>query len=162
MFAIGVRDNRGFETILEVEKRNDDESEIRLIQDFFNLIYHLSPAVLLGHNWEDFDMEFILGRAKILKMDLSQLPTGLKDGVNISRKGGTSVKYGNTSDKYTASKMWGISVIDTLHAAKRTAAVNTDLKKTNLKYIAKFEHFARENRTYIKGEIQGRTRKYLC
>ena len=25
MFAIGVRDNRGFETILEVEKRDDDE-----------------------------------------------------------------------------------------------------------------------------------------
>jgi hypothetical protein len=35
VFAIGVRDNRGFETILEVDKLNDDESEIRLIQDFF-------------------------------------------------------------------------------------------------------------------------------
>ena len=152
MFAIGVRDNRGFETILEVDKRDDDESEIKLIQDFFNLIHYLSPAVLLGHNWEDFDMEFILGRAKILGMDLTQLPTGLKDGVHISRKGGTSVKYGNNSDKYTATKMWGISIIDSLHAAKRTQAVNTDIKKTNLKYIAKFEHFAKENRTYIKGE----------
>jgi len=152
MFAIGVRDNREFETILEVEKRDDDESEIKLIQDFFNLIDHIRPAVILGHNWEDFDMEFILGRAKMLKMDLTQVPTGLKEGVHISRKGGTNVKYGNTSDKYTATKMWGYSIIDTLHAAKRTQAVNSDIKKTNLKYVAKFENFARKNRTYIKGE----------
>jgi len=152
MFAIGVRDNRGYETILEVDKRDDNESEIRLIQDFFNLVDHIRPAVILGHNSEDFDMEFILGRAKMLGMDITKVPTSLKEGFNLSRKGGTSVKYGNTADKYTATKMWGYSLIDTLHAAKRTAAVNTDLKKTNLKYVAKFEHFARENRTYIKGE----------
>ena len=152
MFAIGVRDNRGFETILRAEKKNDDESEIRLIQDFFNLIHHIQPAVILGHNSEMFDFDFILGRAKILKMDLSQVPNGLKEGMLLRRKGNTSVKYGNTSDKYTATQMWGYSIIDTLHAAKRTAAVNSDIKATNLKYIAKFEKFARENRTYIKGE----------
>jgi len=152
MFAIGVRDNRGFETILEVEKRNDDESEIKLIQDFFNTIDYIRPAVILGHNSEDFDFDFILGRANILKMDLKEVPNGLKAGINLKRKGNTSVKYGNTTDKYTATEMWGYSIIDTIHAAKRTAAVNSDLKKTNLKYIAKFENFARENRTYIKGE----------
>lgn len=152
MFAIGVRDNRGFETILEVEKRDDDLSEIKLIQDFFNTIDYIRPAVILGHNSEDFDFEFILGRAGILKMNLTEVPNGLKAGINLKRKGGTSVKYGNTSDKYSATQMWGYSIIDTIHAAKRTAAVNSDLKRTNLKYIAKFEKFARENRTYIKGE----------
>lgn len=152
MFAIGVRDNREFETILRVEKKNDDESEIRLIQDFFNLIHYKQPAVILGHNSEMFDFDFILGRAKMLKMDLSQVPNGLKDGMLLKRKGGTNVKYGNTSDKYTATQMWGYSIIDTLHAAKRTAAVNSEIKSTRLKYIAKFEKFAKENRTYIKGE----------
>jgi len=152
MFAIGIRDNRGFEIILEVDKRNDDEAEIKLIQDFFNLIDYIKPAVILGHNFEDFDSDFILGRAKMLKMDLSEVPQGLKKGVQIKRKRNTSVKYGNTTDKYTATEMWGYSIIDTLHAAKRTAAVNSDLKETKLKYIAKFENFARENRTYIKGE----------
>ena len=152
MFAIGVRDNRGFETILEVEKRDDDMSEIKLIQDFFNTIDYIRPAVILGHNSEDFDFEFILGRAGILKMNLTEVPNGLKAGINLKRRGGTSVKYGNTADKYTATEMWGYSIIDTIHAAKRTAAVNSDLKRTNLKYIAKFEKFARDNRTYIKGE----------
>lgn len=152
VFAIGVRDNRGFETILEVEKRDDDESEIRLIQDFFNLINHLKPAIILGHNSETFDFDFILGRAKLLKMELSEVPTSLKEGVHLRRRGNVSVKFGNTAEKFTATEMWGYSVIDTLHAAKRTAAVNSDLKATGLKYIAKFEKLARPNRTYIEGE----------
>jgi len=152
MFAIGVRDNRGFEIILRADKLDDDEAEIRLIQDVFNVIDLKRPAVILGHNSEMFDFEFILGRAKILKMDMTSLPQGLKEGIQLKRRGNTSVKYGNTSDKYTATQMWGYSIIDTLHAAKKTAAVNSDLKATNLKYIAKFEKFARPNRTYIKGE----------
>lgn len=152
MFAIGVRDNRGFETILEVDKRDNDEAEIRLIQDFFNTIDYIRPAIILGHNSEMFDFDFILGRAGILKMDTKEVPNGLKKGVNLKRRGNTSVKYGNNTDRYTATEMWGYSIIDTIHAAKRTAAVNSDLKKVNLKYIAKFEKFARNNRTYIKGE----------
>jgi len=152
MFAIGVRDNRGFETILELDKLDDDEAEIRLIQDFFNLIQILKPAVISGYNSENFDFEFILGRAKILKMDLDAVPTSLKEGVHLRRRPNTSVKYGNTADKFTATEMWGFSIIDILHASKKTAAVNTEVKSTGLKYIAKHEKIAKPNRTYIKGE----------
>jgi len=152
MFAIGVRDNKGFETILEVDEVNTDEAEIRLIQDFFNLIHHLKPAVIAGYFSETFDFDFILGRAKVLKMDLTQVPNGLKEGFRLKRRGNVSVKYGNTADKYTATEMWGYSFIDILHASKRTAAVNSDLKETGLKYVAKFEKVARSNRTYIVGE----------
>lgn len=152
VFAIGVRDNRDFEIILEAKKFNDDEEEIKLIQDFFNTIAHIRPAVISGYNSENFDFEFILGRAKILKMDLTQLPTGFKEGTQLKRRPNTSVKYGNTADKFTATEMWGYSVIDIIHAAKRTAAVNTELKSTGLKYVAKHEKIAKPNRTYIKGE----------
>jgi len=152
VFAIGVRDNRGFEIILEVEKTNDDESEIRLIQDFFNLINDLKPAVISGYFSETFDFDYILGRAKTLKMDLTQVPNGLKEGILINRRGNVSVKYGNTADKYTATEMWGYSIIDIIHATKRTAAVNSDIKEIGLKYIAKFEKIAKPNRTYIEGE----------
>ena len=48
--------------------------------------------------------------------------------------------------------MWGYSIIDILHATKRTAAINSDIKENGLKYIAKFEKIAKENRTYIPGE----------
>jgi DNA polymerase elongation subunit (family B) len=152
VFAIGVRDNRDFEMILEAEKLNDDDAEIRLIQNFFNLIAHLQPAVICGYNSEEFDFEFILGRAKLLKMDLSKVPTGLKESIQLKRRPNTSVKYGNTAEKFTATEMWGYSIIDILHASKRTAAVNTEIKATGLKYIAKHEKIAKPNRTYIKGE----------
>ena len=152
IFAIGVRDNRGFETILEVEKLNDDESEIKLIQNFFDLIDKIRPAIISGFNSEMFDFEFILGRAKILKIDLSKISAGLKRGVQLKRKSNTPVKYGNTPDRYTSTEMWGISIIDILHAVKRTAAVNSEIKANGLKYIAKFEKIAKPNRTYIKGE----------
>ena len=151
IFSIGVRDNKGNETILEVEKENDDEAEIKLIRDFFFLLSYLSPAVICGFNSEEFDFDFILGRAKILKMDFSDIPTSL-NGSPIKRRPNTSVKYGNTAEKFTATEMWGFSVIDIMHAAKRTAAINTDIKETNLKYLAKHEKVAKDNRTYIKGE----------
>lgn len=152
VFAIGIRDNRGFERILEVEKINDDKSEANLICDMFQIINYVKPAVILGHNLENFDFDFILGRAKILGVELAKLPTTLNDDISISRKANTPVKYGNKSEKYVSTKMWGYTVIDTLHAAKRTAAVNSDLQSTKLKYIAQFENFAKPNRTYIKGD----------
>ena len=152
MFAIGVRDNRGFETILEVDKLDDDEAEARLIQDFFNLIDIKKPAVISGYNSEMFDFEFILGRAKMLKVDIEKLPQGLKTDSKLNRRGGTSVKYGNTADSYTATEMWGYSIIDIMHAVKKTMAVNSDIKESKLKYVAKFEKIAKPNRTYIKGE----------
>ena len=47
IFAIGVRDNRGFQIILEVKERNNNADEIKLIQDFFNL---LALAIVFAYN----------------------------------------------------------------------------------------------------------------
>ena len=160
VFAIGIRDNRGFEKILEVEKFNDDESEIKLIKNFFLVVNYLKPAIISGYNSEMFDFEFILGRAKILNIDLATLPTTLKKDVQLKRRTNVSVKYGNTAEKYTATEIWGISVNDILHAAKKTAAVNTDLKSSGLKYVSKFEKIAKPNRTYIDGEDNAIGRYY--
>ena len=160
VFAIGVRDTKGYETILEVDKTDDDDAEINLIRDFFNLISLLKPAVISGYNSEDFDFHYILTRAKILKMDMKKLPTSLKDGVELKRRGNASVKIGGATERYTSTEMWGISVIDIHHAAKKTMAINSDVKNTKLKYIAKFESVAKEDRTYIPGEDNSIGRYY--
>jgi len=154
MFAIGVRDNRGFEIILEAKKKDDDQEERNLIQDFFNLLMYLQPAVICGYNSENFDFDFILGRAEILNMDLSGIPMAVdKRSTPIKRRPNVSVKYGNVSDKYVATEMWGYSIIDIMHAAKRTAAVNTEIKNTKLKYISKHEGIAKANRMYVEGDV---------
>lgn len=152
VFEIGIYDNRGLDMVLDVEKIDDDESEKKIIKDLFNVIINRNPAVIGGHNSEEFDFYFILERAKILGLDLSEIKTTLNPKYKIKRLPNQTVKIGNGSEKYTATKMWGFSVIDTLHSAKKTAAINSDLKQTNLKYIAKFEKFAKDDRTYIDGE----------
>ena len=152
VFAIGVKDNRGLKKLLKADKLEDDESERKLITEFFNLLVEVKPAVVVGQNSETFDIDFILGRAKLLKLNIYDIQTTLKKGVGLTRKPNMSVKYGNRSDKYVATNAWGMSFIDTLHAIKRTAANNSEIKRNDLKYIAKFEKIATENRTYIKGE----------
>jgi len=156
IFSIGVRDNRGFETVLEVDKPNDDDSERRLIQDFFNTIDFVKPAVIMGFNSEMFDFEFILKSAvERLGMDLSALKTSLSETEKLKRYDRATVKFGNQTEDYTSTTMWGFTVLDILHAVKRTAAVNSDLKNNKLKYVCKYEGIARENRTYIDGEDGG-------
>jgi DNA polymerase elongation subunit (family B) len=171
IFMIGVRDNKGFETLLKVNKENDDNEERILIEKFFRVVENLKPAVIAGYNSEDFDFYFIIERAKILGIFneqkigrnfkyLSSFQTTLNNEKdqnnnykhNITRKPFTSVKFGNTAEKYTATQMWGYSIIDIFHAVKRTAAVNTEIKETKLKYIAKFEDVAKHDRMYIDGD----------
>lgn len=160
VIQIGVRDNRGFETILEATEDDNDIAEKVLIEKFFRLIVELKPAIVCGYNSEDFDFNFLLGRGQILGVDFENMQTTLNKSVKLNRRDNVSVKYGNTADKFTATEIWGISVIDILHASKRTAAINSDLKETKLKYISKYEKISKDNRTYISGEDNGIGKMY--
>lgn len=171
VFLIGVRDNRGFETLLKVQKENDDREERILIEKFFNIIDKVKPAIIAGYNSEEFDFYFLLERAKILGLLKEQkyarmvkyfgdFKTTLSDQKDddgnythtLIRKPNSSVKFGNSAERYTATHMWGYSILDILHAVKRTVAVNTEIKSTKLKYIAKFEDVAKPDRMYIDGD----------
>jgi len=158
VFAIGVRDNRGFEIVLEADKLDDDDSERRLIQDFFNIIKVIEPAVITGYNSENFDFYYLFGRGskEYLNIDWKKIPTSRNEKIQYRRNKNATLKVGNTKEDYVSTIMWGYNVIDTQHAAKRTAAVNTDLKNTKLKYVAKFEGIAKENRMYIEGDFIGK------
>lgn len=155
IFAIGIKDNKGFEHVLEVSKDNDDAAEVRIIQDFFKVVDILKPAVISGFNSEFFDYAFILGRAEILGIDISKMVTTLRKDKKLWRRNAT-VKFGNTTEHYKATVAYGYSILDIIHAVKKTAAVNSDIKKNGLKYICKFEKIAKPNRMYIEGADIGR------
>ncbi len=152
VFAIGIRDNRGFETIIKAEVLNNDNAERDLIIKFFKIITDLNPAIIAGFNSENFDFEFILGRAEILEMDIKSFKTTINDRIPIQRRKGATFKHGSETDHYTSTQMWGTSVVDILHAVKKTAAINSDIKEHKLKYIAKFEKIAKPDRMYIEGD----------
>jgi DNA polymerase elongation subunit (family B) len=158
VFAIGVRDNRGFERVLEVEKEDDDDAERDLITLFFDTVDYIKPAVIVGYHSEMFDFDFIFGRAEKLGMELSNLITSRDHNHNYKKgllRRNATLKIGNTTEDYKATYLWGYTILDILHAVKRTVAVNTDIKNNKLKYIASFEGIAKEDRMYIDGEDGG-------
>ena len=162
-FAIGIRDNKGFEKILEVKELNNQKEEEKLVKDFFKTVVDLEPAIIAGYNSEDFDFNYLLGRSNKLGLEYgnnSIITTTLDPSKSIIRTFG-SLKHGSTTEKYTATKIYGTSVIDILHAVKKTSAINTEIKNNKLKYICQFENIAKENRVYINGEDNEISKKYF-
>lgn len=155
IFQIGIRDNvNNFEEVLEVDKKNDDNSEKNLIKKFFFTLTYLKTAIIAGYNSEEFDFNFIIGRAKRLGLDLQTIQTTLNQNIeqNVIHKKKANLKVGGTSDKFLATRGWGYNYIDILHAARRTKAQNSDMENARLKYVCKFEDIAKPNRMYVEGD----------
>lgn len=150
VIAIGVRDNRGLEKIL-LPIDNSDEAEVKLIGDFFTLLDKLKPAIICGYFSESFDFDFLIRRLELFGYDPKTVIKTLSKKSPLRRKP-TQLKVGNKIETYTKTMMWGYNVIDTIHAVKRAEAINSDIKSTNLKYIAKFTNVAKKNRVYIPGK----------
>jgi DNA polymerase elongation subunit (family B) len=166
IFLIGIKDNRGFEKVLEVKEKNVDKYERNLIKQFFLAIKDISPSVISHYNGETFDWHFILKRCEILGIDIEEryntsidgndvrpykIPTTLSDFHSIKRVENATVKFGSETERYTKTELWGYSNIDIIHAAKKTQAINSEIKKVGLKYICKYEGIAKENRMYVEG-----------
>jgi DNA polymerase elongation subunit (family B) len=153
IFLFGLRDNRGFETVLEVkgntalEKR---QSEKENIQHFFNIINHLKPDIVAGYNSEAFDWKFILDRAQRLGMNINAFAKGL-DGETIIKRKPAMLKLGNEMESFEQTILWGHNIIDIAHSVRRAQAINSSIKSWSLKYITKYSEIAKKNRVYVKG-----------
>jgi DNA polymerase elongation subunit (family B) len=145
IFQIGMKDNRGFEHVLEMS--NEDE-ERNAIQTFFLLIDELKPDIICGYNSENFDWHFILRRAEILGLDHQKIVRTLKKGMPLYRKQAT-LKMGAEMEYYEQTVMWGYNILDVWHAVRRAKAINSNIKETGLKYITKYSKVAKPNRVYI-------------
>jgi len=154
IFEIGVRDNRGFEHILEVsgntpQERRDSEREI--IIKFFMLIDTIKPDVITGYFSEGFDWQFLVDRCERLNIPIEKVAITLNHNVKFKRKSAT-LKLGNESENFLQTYLYGYNVIDIIHAVRRAQAINTDIKASGLKYITQFSEVAKPNRVYIPGD----------
>ena len=73
IFQIGIKDNRGFEKILEVSlgtKEERNNSETYIIFKFFEIIEKLNPDTIVGYNSENFDWPFIFTRCELLGLEI--------------------------------------------------------------------------------------------
>jgi DNA polymerase elongation subunit (family B) len=148
IFMIGIKDNRGFEEVIEIE--DDDYSEILAITKFFETIDKLKPTIVGGYNSSNFDWDWLFERSRILGLDISEFKT-LNPNECIKMSKGT-IKLGAEVEEYNKIKMWGYNSIDIAHAVRRTQTINSDIKSWGLKYITKFTNSEKPNRVYVQGD----------
>ena len=155
IFQIGVRDNRGFEVILETKGdtlKDRRESEKDNIIAFFKIIDELHPDLITAYNSENFDWPFFERRCERLSIDFSkEVVKTLNPGAKVRRKE-SQLKLGQETINYQQTYMWGYNILDISHAVRRAQAINSDIKQWSLKYITKFSKVAKKNRVYVPGD----------
>ena len=159
IFQIGIRDNKGYEVVLETlgdtlkEKR---DSERYNIKKFFSIISELVPDIITAYNSENFDWPFFQKRCDRLGLDITKIAKTLKPKSKIRWRDAV-LKLGNEQEYYKQTYMWGYNILDISHSVRRAQAINSDIKSWGLKYITEYSGVAKQNRVYVPGNIINKT-----
>lgn len=152
---IGIRTNHGFERLLSVEGNTEEEknkSEIEAIDMFIRILSELKPDTIVGHNSENFDWDFIITRCDILGYPLKELSLKYFKHPIYKKNKETVLKLGGEVEYFKPTIIWGHIVLDSLHASRRAQAIDSNMKKSNLKYVTKYLNLQKENRVYVPGD----------
>jgi len=148
IFMVGMKDNRGFERVIEIG--DDTREEVEAIYEFFDTIDKLKPTIIGGYNSSNFDWNWLFKRAEILQMDTTRFKTlnpnegyKINDGV---------LKLGAEIEDYKQIKIWGYNSLDIAHAVRRAQTINSEIKSWGLKYITQFSKSEKPNRVYVDGD----------
>lgn len=154
---IGVRTNRGKDHLIEVEGNTPEElrlSEIKAIKTFLYAIKKIDPDVISGHNSENFDWDFIIKRCELLNIDLKNLTQKIfgKGHSLYKKKRQTILKLGGEVEYFNQTVLYGKTITDSIHAVRRAQAIDSNMKKANLKYVTEYLKLKKPNRVYIPGD----------
>ena len=159
IFQIGVRDNKGFEIVMETRGETPSErrdSERKNIIEFFNIVNEKKPDILTAYNSENFDWPFFENRCLRLGLDLYKIVKTLNPNIPMKRRDAT-LKLGGEQESYKQTYIWGMNVLDISHSVRRAQAINSNIKRWSLKYITQFSRVAKKNRVYVDGDIIHKT-----
>ena len=154
IFMIGMYTNKGVEEIIPIE--DNDDSERNAIIKFFDKINEIKPAIIAGYNSANFDWPFFFKRCEILGLDIQKIAITLKPGELINNRSGM-LKLGSEVEQFEQTNMFGYSIIDIIHSARRAQAIDSSMKSAGLKYVCKYNKINKSNRVYIKGDDIGKT-----
>tara|TARA_R110000868_G_scaffold19400_5_gene83583 strand:+ start:5902 stop:9453 length:3552 start_codon:yes stop_codon:yes gene_type:complete len=161
IFQIGMKDNRGYEMIIETIGDTPQElrdSERANIVKFFDEIIRIKPDTIVGYNSESFDWNFFEVRCGILGIPMEDIARTLNKTSKINRKD-SQIKLGAETEYYKQTTMWGFNILDISHSVRRAQAINSDIKSWSLKYITKFSQVNKKNRVYVEGDALHKTWK---
>ena len=161
---IGVRFNRPvkfkgkyitFERVFSVEGNTEEEknaSELEAIKKALLCVAVFSPDVITAHNGENFDWNMLIGACERLGTSMYELSKEYFDGEPIYKSKKESVlKLGGEVEKYHPTVVPHTIVTDSLHAVRRKQAIDSSMKKADLKYATKYAKLVKQNRVYVPG-----------
>jgi DNA polymerase elongation subunit (family B) len=155
IFQIGLRDNKGFELVLETigetQQERRDSERLNIVK-FANEVMRIKPDIIAGYNSENFDWDYFEKRCQRLGLEFDKLLFGFDGKTNLKRIPNSTLKLGNETERYTQTTLWGTNILDTSHAVRRAQAINSDIKSWGLKYITKFSKINKKNRVYVDGD----------
>ena len=152
---IGIHTNKGYDKVIAIEgnsKEELDKNELKGIEEFLKILAELKPDTVVGHNSENFDWDFLIVRCEQLGVDFSELSLKYFRHAIYKKKKETVLKLGGEVEYYYPTIMWGHNVLDSLHAARRAQAIDSNMKSSNLKYVTKYLNLKKENRVYVPGD----------
>ena len=157
---IGLRNNRGVKKIISVTgetKEELDKNELSAIELFLYILSMVKPDTVVGHNSENFDWDFIIVRCEELGTTLRDLSLKYFKHPIYKKNKEAVLKLGGEVEYYKPTVMWGHVILDSLHAARRAQALDSNMKKSNLKYVTKYLNLNKKNRVYVPGDRINKT-----
>ena len=157
---IGIHTNRGYDKVIGVRGATEEEldkNELCAIIECLRIMAELKPDVIVGHNSENFDWDFIEVRLKKFGTTLEEVSQKFFPKGVYKKKKPAVLKLGGEVEYYRPTVIWGFSVLDSLHAARRAQALDSNMKKSNLKYLTKYLKMNKENRVYVPGDVISKT-----
>ena len=162
---IGVRFNRpvkyngksfNFERVFSVEGNTEEEkdaSELEAIRNFLLCIALFRPDIITAHNGENFDWNMLIGACERLGTSMYELSKEYLNGEPIYKSQKENVlKLGGEVEKYSPTIVPHTIITDSLHAVRRAQAIDSSMKKADLKYATKYAKLVKKNRVYVPGD----------
>lgn len=157
---IGIRTNKGFEKIIGIYGNTKEELDSRerdAIEEFLYTISKVNPDVVVGHNTENFDWNFIIVRCDVLGIDFAELSSKYFGKPIYKNPKPTTLKLGGEVETFYQTIVPGYIVLDSLHAARRAQAGDSNMLKADLKYVTKYLSLNKANRVYVPGDKINKT-----
>lgn len=151
---IGIRSNKGFEYVIRIDGDNEDEkhkNEVKGIKQFWEFVQKIKPDVICGHNSENFDHPFMFERLNANYTTIEEITQQMHEAP-YKKKNATILKLGGEMEYFRQTVVWGYNITDSLHAVRRAQAIDSNMKKADLKYVTKYSKLNKRNRVYVPGD----------
>ena len=152
---IGLRNNRGVKKIISVTgdtEAEKDKNELTAIELFLYILSTVKPDTVVGHNSENFDWDFFIVRCEQLGSSFKDLSLKYFKHPIFKKDKEAVLKLGGEVEYYKPTVMWGHVILDSLHAARRAQALDSNMKQSGLKYVTKYLELKKPNRVYVPGD----------